>query len=86
MPQIVDPAERRNPGRDLSGFPIAGAEVVQVEAAAADRGKEERLSICGKSVERGERNRFQGTARTRSTHLGGDRSPRRRVRPIACTR
>jgi hypothetical protein len=32
--EIVDPARRLNPGRDLRGLPLAVTEIVQVEVAA----------------------------------------------------
>ena len=42
VPEIVDAAERLDPGRELGGLPVAVAEVVQVEVAAA-LGREEQI-------------------------------------------
>ena len=39
MSQIVDSAQRLDPGRDLRGLPLAVAEVVQAEVAAPLAGK-----------------------------------------------
>ncbi len=51
VPQIVDAPSRLDPGRHLGGFPVAGAEVVQVEVAAMGYGKQQRrLRIRWKSL------------------------------------
>jgi hypothetical protein len=71
VPQIVDPAERLDPGRQLGWFPESGSEVMQIEVAAARRGKDQRRArIRWCSFKRGERGRLEGTARTLASVLG----------------
>jgi hypothetical protein len=43
--EIVDAAQWHDARRDLSGFPVAVAEVVQVEVAAVGR-REEKLRLA----------------------------------------
>jgi hypothetical protein len=60
VPEIVDPPRRVDPGGKLGALPRAGAEVVQVEVAAARRGEEKwRLETRREAVERLERDRLQ---------------------------
>jgi len=81
VPQIVDPAKRRDPGRALSRLPGPGAEVVQVEEAGAHGRKEQcALRSRRKLVEGGERDRLQGNARTLAFVLGVFRRPFLNVR------
>jgi hypothetical protein len=50
--------QRRDAGSVLGGFPVAVAEVVQIEVSAAGRGKQKRaLSIGWQMLERSERGR-----------------------------
>jgi hypothetical protein len=42
VPEIVDPAKRRDPGRPLCRSPVAVPEVMEVEVAAIRRRKQER--------------------------------------------
>src|SRR5687767_3727121 len=44
VPEIVDPAQRRDPGGTLCRLPLAVAEVVEVEVAAA-LGREEQWAL-----------------------------------------
>jgi len=43
VPEIVDPAQRLDPGRELGGLPVVVAEVVQVEVAAPLAREQERV-------------------------------------------
>jgi len=43
VPEIVDPAQRLDPGGELRWLPLAVAEVVQVEVAAAFGGNTSKL-------------------------------------------
>ena len=57
--EIVDAAERLDPGRALGGLPVAVAKVVEVKVTAVDRG-EQKIGGAGgwELVERGERDRL----------------------------
>jgi hypothetical protein len=59
MTQIVDAPKRRDAGGTLGGFPVAVAEVVQIEVTAAKRGKQQRALIGGQLFECGECDRLQ---------------------------
>src|SRR6266542_4920905 len=60
MAEIVDAAQRHDARRDLGGFPVAVAEVVEVEVAAAGRRDEQlTLTVGSELVERCERDRLQ---------------------------
>jgi hypothetical protein len=48
VPQIVDPAQRRDPGGLVRRLPVAVAEVVQVKVAAAHGRKHERAVRIGR--------------------------------------
>src|SRR6266511_5518178 len=61
MAEIVDAAQRHNARRDLGGFPVAVAEVVEVEVTAAGRREEKlTLTVSSELVERSERDGLQG--------------------------
>src|ERR671930_2464540 len=60
VPEIVDPAQRLDPGRDLRGLPLSVAEVVPVEVAAPLRG-EHKCALATRTLllERVQCNRLQ---------------------------
>ena len=64
MAEIVDAAQRFDARRGLGGFPVAVAEVVEVEVTAAGR-REEKLTLTVGSdlVERASAIACNGTAR-----------------------
>ena len=66
MAEIVDAPKRTDPGGELGGLPVTGAEVVQVEVAAAQR-REQKLRLArrtGSCSSASSATAWSGTART----------------------
>ena len=70
MSEIVDPSDRVDPELALGGFPVAVAEVVQVEVAAPWGGEHELLVLSGESVERPERGGLEWNGAVAAVGLG----------------
>jgi hypothetical protein len=71
VPQVVDPAQRLDPGGALSRLPVAVAEVVEIEVAATDGREHERAMRIGRDASRAASAAVcNGTARTLAFVLG----------------
>jgi hypothetical protein len=70
--QIVDAPEWRDPDGELCWFPVAVAEVVQVEVAAARRGKQQiRLAAAWQLLECLQRDLLERDGGDAALGLGG---------------
>jgi hypothetical protein len=70
VPGIVDPSDRVDREVALCWLPVAVAEVVQVDVAAAWGGEQELLVLTGESVERLERDRLERDRTVAGVRLG----------------
>jgi len=74
--EIVDPAQRLDPSRELRRLPLSVAEVAQVEVAAP-LGGEDKCALPTRRLlfDRFERDRLSGTARRLASVFGHFKRP-----------